>query len=104
MTVRVEHRTDGATSIHVAGSIDQRTAPLLERYLINATHTCQVVPPHVTLDLTQVVHLDQTGMDTILDTQLVLQNASGEMDLLDPPASVVRLLHETIFDGESSTV
>ena len=55
------------------------------------------------LDLSEVTFLDDTGLETLLETQTRLSNGFGTVELVDPSPGVVRLLHEAHLDGASGT-
>jgi len=101
LVVHARALTSGATALRVVGVIDLRTAPLLEQRLVHEARRCRVQPPQLLLDLREVTFLDGTGLDTLLSTRTRLTDGFGTLELLEPTADVVRLLHEAHLNGVS---
>jgi anti-anti-sigma factor len=101
LVVHTQSLASGATALRVVGVIDQATAPLLEQRLLQEARACRIQPAHLLLDLCEVTYLDHTGLDALLQTQTRLTDGLATLELLEPTAGVVRLLHEAHLDGAS---
>ncbi len=83
------------------GPIDKNTAFGFERQLIDAMGRSSAKPLHIRLDLSDVTFLDRAGLNVLLRVQARLESAAGELRLVMPTPSVVRLLHQAHLDGVS---
>lgn len=91
----------GPTSLQVVGRLDRRTAPVLERRLIEEARHCRIQPARLLLNLEGVTYLDRSGLDALLRTSSRLVSGFVTIELDAPTPSIIRLLHEANLDGAS---
>lgn len=101
LAVRVELLTGGPTSLQVIGRLDQQSAPLLERRLIEEARRCRIQPARLLLNLGDVTYLDRAGLDTLLRATSRLASGFVTVELAEPTPNIIRLLHEANLDGAS---
>jgi anti-sigma B factor antagonist len=95
LVVTVESLTDRAGSgalIKVSGEVDIETSPVLDVHLQALVDDGQT---SVTVDLTEVSFLDSTGLSVLIGALKRCQGAGGELRLLAPQPSVMRVLEIT---------
>ena len=102
LTVDAQPLAGGPTCLRAVGVIDRGTAPILAQRLIEEARKCSIQPARLLLDLEQVIYLDRTGLDVLLQAHARLTNAFVTMQLTEPTPHVIRLLHEANLDGASS--
>jgi anti-anti-sigma factor len=101
LDAHTEHLTTGVLLVRARGPIDKTTAFGFERQLIDAMRRSPAKPVRIRLDLGQVTFLDRAGLNVLLRVQARLEGTDGELRLLRPTPSVVRLLHQAHLDGAS---
>jgi anti-anti-sigma factor len=101
LDARTEHLTTGVLLVRASGSIDKGTAFGFERQLIETIRRSPVAPVRMMLDLSEVTFLDRPGLNMLLRIQARFESGSGELQLVKPTPSVVRLLHQAHLDGAS---
>ena len=88
------HRTrSGVAVVVVRGAIAGPAVGEFERRLGEVVRG-QEIGPRVVLDLSGLTSIATDGLDVLLDTQERLAARDGALELLDPPSSVVLLLHD----------
>jgi len=101
LDARTEQLTTGVLLVRARGPIDKNTAFGFERQLIDAMGRSSAKPLHIRLDLSDVTFLDRAGLNVLLRVQARLEGVAGELRLVKPTPSVVRLLHQAHLDGVS---
>jgi len=101
LDARTEQLTTGVLLVRARGPIDKNTAFGFERQLIDAIRRSPAKPVLIRLDLSEVTFLDRAGLNVLLRVQARLDGAAGELRLVKPTPSVVRLLHQAHLDGAS---
>lgn len=101
LVVLAEQLSGGPTSVQVVGRVDQQTAPLLERRLMEEARRCRIQPARLLLDLESVTYLDRAGLDTLLRASSQLASGFVTVELADSTPNIIRLLHEANLDGAS---
>jgi anti-anti-sigma factor len=101
LDARTEHLTSGVLLVRARGPIDKDTSFGFERQLIEAIRRSPAKPVRIRLDLSEVTFLDRAGLNVLLRVQARLDGAAGELRLVKPTPSVVRLLHQAHLDGAS---
>lgn len=92
----------GATVVmQVSGAVTAVAVRVLEHRIAEVIGSIGGHAPRVLLDLADVSSVDQAGVDMLLDLQGRIIGWGGEFTLRDPPARVVRLLHEAVSDPGS---
>jgi anti-anti-sigma factor len=87
-------RSDGdAAEVHVSGELDAYSAPVLDAEL--ARHGDR---GDLRLDLSGVTFIDSTGLRVIVSLDNRLREGGHRMVVVEPSASVLRLLQLTSLD------
>lgn len=84
----------------VTGSVTATGARVLEYRLAQAIGS-DSGSMWVMLDLNGVSLIDRTGLDALLDVQQRIVDGGGRMELVDPSAAVVAMLHEVAIEPRS---
>jgi anti-sigma B factor antagonist len=77
----------------VSGEIDAHTAPMLAEAIAAAERTT------LELDLAQVAFVDSSGLRVLIDAHQQLEQAGGELHIVNPSPAVQRLLEISGIDG-----
>jgi anti-sigma B factor antagonist len=101
LDAHTEQLTTRVLLVRARGPIDKNTAFGFERQMIDAIRRSPAKPVLVRLDLSEVTFLDRAGLNVLLRVQARLDGAAGELRLVKPTPSVVRLLHQAHLDGAS---
>jgi anti-anti-sigma factor len=101
LDAHTEQLTTGVLLVRTSGPMDKHTAFGFERQLIEAMRRSPAKPVRIRLDLSKVTFLDQAGLNVLLRVQARLESTDGELRLVKPTPSVVRLLHQAHLDGAS---
>lgn len=96
-----EHLATGVFLVRASGRIDKSTAFGFERQLTDDIRRSPVKPVRIMLDLSKVTFLDRAGLNVLLRVQAKIESGAGELQLVNPTPSVVRLLHQAHLDGVS---
>lgn len=88
-----------AAAVVVTGDVDADTAADLERRLHEAVPDGRA--PRLVVDLAGVPSLSSAGLDVLLRVQERLQARGGRLELRDPSAAVVLLVHEALLEDLS---
>jgi len=101
LDAQTEHLATDVLLVRANGPIDRSTAFGFERQLIETIRRLSVAPARILLDLSEVTFLDRSGLNVLLRIQSRLESGAGELQLIKPTPSVVRLLHQAQLDGAS---
>jgi anti-anti-sigma factor len=101
LDAKTEQLTSGVLLVRASGRIDRNTAFGFERQLIEDIRRTPASPARVMLDLSKVTFLDRAGLNVLLRVQARIEAGAGELRLVNPTPSVVRLLHQAHLDGVS---
>lgn len=101
LLVQAEPLPAGPTAVRVVGRVDQQTAPLLERRLLEEARNCRIQPARLLLNLDRVTYLDRAGLEALLRASSRLASGFATVELADPSPNIIRLLHEANLDGAS---
>jgi anti-anti-sigma factor len=101
LDAHAEQLTTGVLLVRANGPIDRNTAFGFERQMIDAVRRATETPVRLMLDLSEVTFLDRAGLNVLLRIQARLESGHGELQLVKPTPSVVRLLHQAHLDGVS---
>ncbi|HYO29610.1 MAG TPA: STAS domain-containing protein [Thermomicrobiales bacterium] len=88
----VTSRTDDAAVVRVIGELDFATAPQLRDVLADLTGQGTV---HVTVDLSETVFIDSTGVTVLVSGLTRLHEAGGDLALESPKASAMKVFEIT---------
>ena len=88
-------RADAHATVRVTGEIDMESSPALRSRLLELA---RAGVRHVTLDMTDTVFIDSTGLHALAAAVTELKVTGGELVLRSPSKSTSRLLQLTGFD------
>jgi anti-anti-sigma factor len=87
------NRSDGRTTVQLAGELDPHTAPQFESAMIELLDDADLTTLEIDLDGLRFV--DSSGLRVILRVQRALEERAGRLVLLSPNRTVARLLEIT---------
>ena len=88
----VTSRTADAAEVRVIGELDLATAPQLLRAFADLTSQGAV---NVTVDLSQMVFIDSTGVTVLVSGLKRIRETGGELALKSPKASAMKVFEIT---------
>lgn len=94
LTIEVLPR-EGSVTVRLVGEIDMATAPKIRDAALCAMRQHA---PTIHLDLSGVTFMDSTGLEVLLATRRHAELEGGQLHLVDPTRSVLRVLEITGVD------
>jgi anti-anti-sigma factor len=91
-------RVGATVVVLVSGAITTVAACVLEHRIAEAISPFGGRAPRMLLDLTAMTFVDRAGLDVLLDLQGRIERMGGEFELIEPSATVVRLLYDADRD------
>lgn len=99
-SIHVQQLLSGAIRVRLAGMLDVRAASHVEQRLNQTARRARLQPVQLMLDLSDVLYLDEAGLDVLIRLQERLLAVGGDLEINDAPP-VLRLLHEAHLNGQA---
>ncbi len=87
--------SEGSVTVRLAGEIDMDTAPDVREAALDAMRQHA---SRIQIDLSRVTFMDSTGLEVLLATRRRAELEGGQLHLVDPTHSVLRVLEVTGVD------
>lgn len=78
--------------VRAVGDVDYSTAPALSEAIREAVRGEGPRPQPVAVDLADVRFLDSSGVSTLIESKLIIEDAGGSLTLVNPSRAVSRTL------------